>query len=486
MCGLQKNFVIKSIFFICLSAAFSPDGLAVSKSAKPPCVVGMLWTTGYEDLLEEVNQKETQTLLASPQLPFVDIGGEKFGSKRTFQAIRKFLEQNKNTSDILSFTTDHLTYWSNKKEFDQLCTDYPDRFRLSFFKDFIKQPEIQKYPKILPFLNTAFRLMPVAASDLFRLLAPCARKALNVDPAVTSKDWSWVYIDVDHMINAQEAGKNNALDKMLKYSGRESTQLFLSKPVGKTIYNDPLRIDTKKNSSKLHKFQNYILSVSPPLNKFSDSLSYFDNLVNMIKNTPTVENYTNSHSIRQREKIYNALNVTQTTGRGLIGKLRKILPTQCVELPMFHGALEWLNGVYLKKDLLKQEPIVRNYIAKNPKFLNHYMESAGIMNDLLKFSKAQKWLSWQNSCGKGLTYTNNLKKLIDIAFERLIQINPFPTKKFSIKEALSQKKKQCPNTAVASMLTWGNRLNKAYPDHPLMNEYAKKNKVLKMLPKDSL
>jgi hypothetical protein len=114
------------------------------------------------------------------------------------------------------------------------------------------------------------------------------------------------------------------------------------------------------------------------------------------------------------------------------------------------------------------------------------MESAGIMNDLLKFSKAQKWLSWQNSCGKGLTYTNNLKKLIDIAFERLIQINPFPTKKFSIKEALSQKKKQCPNTAVASMLTWGNRLNKAYPDHPLMNEYAKKNKVLKMLPKDSL
>ena len=493
MYGLQKSFVIKNIFFICLTASFPDTCLAAQKSAKTPRVIGMFWTTGYEDLLEEMGEKEMQTLLASPKLPLVDIGGEKFGSKRTFQAIRKFLEQNKNTSDILSFTTDRLTYWSNKKEFDQLCADYPDRFRLSFFKDFIKQPEIQKYPKILPFLNTAFRLMPVVASDLFRILAPCTPEALKVDPAITNNPWSWIYIDVDQMINAQEAGKNNALDKIRRKTSRAPTQLFLNGHDKSITNNEPLRIDIKKNSLKLKKFHNYILSVRPPLNKLSDSLPYFNHLVEMVKNTPSAEKYTNAYNIQQRQKVYDPLNVLLTTGKGLLAKLRTILPTEYLTYPPSRLALEWTCGAAVHRESLEKEPLTRVYMNKNPAFIDNYMESAGIINDLLRFSKAEKWLAWQNSLGKGLAYADNLKKLTDIAFQRLIQINPFPTKNFGkiskrdlARDAQKRKKKWVPHTAVSSMLTWGNRLNKAYPDHPRLQEYKKANKVFSFWPEYNL
>lgn len=493
MHGLQKSFVIKSIFFLCLTSVCSDHCLAVQKSDKTPRVIGMFWTTGYEDLLEEMNEKETQTLLASPQLPSVDIGGEKFGSKRTFQAIRKFLEQKKNTSDILSFTIDHLTYWSNKKQFDQLCADYPERFRLSFFKDFLQSPEIQKHSKILPFLNTALRLMPVLASDLFRLLAPCAPEALNVDPAITKNPWSWIYIDVDQMINAQETGENSALDKLISQSNHKSTQLFLNGSKKKIINNEPLRIDVKANPVKLKKFQNHILSVSPPLNNFSNSLSYFDNLVEMVKSTPTVEKYTNLYNIQQRQKIYDPINVILTTGRGLLAKLRTILPTEHVKFPKSPLALEWTCGASVRRERLEKEALTRVYMDKNPHFIDNYLESAGVMNDLLKFSKVQKWLSWQNSYGKGLAYTDNLKKLIGIAFERLIQINPFPTENFEkcSKKTLDRDKKirekrYVPHTAISAMLTWGNRLTTAYPDHLLLHKYRKINKVFKFRPEYNL
>jgi hypothetical protein len=334
--------------------------------------------------------------------------------------------------------------------------------------------------------------MPVVASDLFRLLAPCAPEALKVGAAVKNNPWSWIYIDVDQMINAQEVGKNNKLEKMMRHPQHKSKQLFLN-GFKKSIANDPLRIDIKKKPLKLKKFHNHILSVRPPLNKLSDSLPYFNHLVEMVKNTPTAEKYTNPYNVKRRQKVYDSDSIIKSTGINLTAKLRNILPTRCVKLPYEASALEWMCGADLKRSVLQNDPVSKTYTAKNPAFIDNYIESAGIINDLIRFSKAQKWLSWQNSCGKGLAYTDNLKKLTDIAFERLIQINPFPTKDFGkISERdldldkRFREKKWSDDTPISAMLTWGNRLTKAYPDHPLLQEYKKINKVFSFWPEYSL
>ncbi|OJU72997.1 MAG: hypothetical protein BGO07_02235 [Alphaproteobacteria bacterium 40-19] len=482
-----------------LAIALLPSAAMALTLPKTPCVLNLFWATGYQDLLEDMGDAVSAKIPSSVKMPEVDIGGQDFGSKRTFDAVKEFLKkcQEQKSPTTILFSIDKPTYWANKEQFDALAAEYPQNFRPFFLDDFIKHPEVQEHSKVLPFFNKTFRLMPVTGANLFRLLAPCFPKALKLEPQFTSNPWSWMYIDIDNFIDGMDQDhkkKGSSLKAILRHSSSKKSLITVGFP---GLDNNALRIEVKKNPEKLEKYKEYITELKPPLNKQPKGFPYYDALSEIIKGRRSTNLYLDKNSIKSRISFSNpSTSSPSISGRFLLKKLIQILPSTKITCPNPLPAVEWLGGIYLTREDLSKEAFVNRYTngAKSKqKFLNKYMESLTIINDLLKFAKVDKWLLWQKSyLQKELPSINYLKELTNVALQRLIEINPFSKNQFkelskkdiNPNRIFSRIKGRQPDTAVSGILALAKKLSKAYPDHPLVAEYRKKNKACRFLKQD--
>lgn len=501
------EFVKKSIFsksllttrLLNLAIAWLPSAAMALTLPKTPCVLNLFWATGYQGLLKSMDDAVSAKIPSSVKIPEVDIGGQDFGSKRTFDAIKEFLKkcQEQKSPTTILFSIDKPTYWANKEQFDALAAQYPQNFRPFFLGDFINHPEVQAHSKVLPFFNKTFRLMPVTGANLFRLLAPCFPKALKLEPQFTSHPWSWVYTDIDNFIDGIEHDqkkKGSSLKAILSLSSSKKSLITVGFP---GLDNNALRIEVKKNPEKLQKYKEYITELKPPLNKQPKGFPYYDVLTEIIKGEQSANLYLDKNSIQSRIALSNpSTSSPSVSGRFLLEKLMQILPSRKITCPKPLPAIEWLGGIYLTRKELSKEAFVNGYTngtKSKQKFLNNYMESLAIINDLLKFAKVNKWLLWQKSYfQKEISSITYLKELTNVALQRLIELNPFPKNQFNglakedinPKRSFSRTKGRKHDTAVSGILALTKKLSKAYLDHPLVAEYLKKNKACRFLKQD--
>ena len=95
------EFVKKSIFsksllttrLLNLAIAWLPSAAMALTLPKTPCVLNLFWATGYQGLLKSMDDAVSAKIPSSVKIPEVDIGGQDFGSKRTFDAIKEFLKK---------------------------------------------------------------------------------------------------------------------------------------------------------------------------------------------------------------------------------------------------------------------------------------------------------------------------------------------------------------------------------------------------------
>ncbi len=484
--SLKKRMSSKSL--LNLAIALLPSAAMALTLPKTPCVLNLFWATGYEGILEA--EKISPKAISAPS---VEIGGPTIGSKKTFDTIEKFLKecQKQQSPTTILFALDKPTYWANKEHFDRLSSLYPNSFRPFFLNEFVNHPEVQKCPKILPFLNKSFNFMPVIGSDIFRLLAPFFPEALKLDQKLTSHPWSWMYTDIDNFVDGIEQdglGKKSSLNVVLKQSPH-SADLFATKVP--FLNNSVLRLEMKPAFQESNQFKEYITQLKHPLDKQPMGFPYFDHLMEILKGNHSVESYLSTAMTQQRKEMHNPRLLQSITGRHLLKKLMQKCKAKILHSSCPHCALSWTGGIYFFPQHLVKDSFVKKCINNNKNFMKNYIESIGIMNDLLKFSKAQQWLLWQqNYLQQGLPSVSNLKKLIDTAFERLMKINPFekitfkglsrkyirPDRPFS-----RSKGREC-DTVISAMQTLGKKLTQSYPDYALMHEYKKKNKVFKLIP----
>ena len=502
---LKKSIFSKSLLttsLLNLAITLLPSAAVALTLPKTPCVLNLFWATGYQDLLENMDDAVSAKMPSPVKMPEVAIGGQDFGSKRTFDAVKEFLKkcQEQKSPTTILFSIDKPTYWANKDQFDALAAQYPQNFRPFFLDDFINHPEVQKYPEILPFFNKTFRLMPVTGANLFRLLAPCLPEALNLGAQLKSGPWSWIYIDIDNFVDGIEEDKkkkSSSLTKMLAQTS-EKASLFVAKyPEG--IDNSVLRIEVTKTPDKLQKYKEYITQLNPPLNKQPKGFPYYDTLTEIIKGEQSANSYLDKSSVKSRITFSDPLTSSPSiSGKSLLKKLIKILPTQTIKCPATKCALEWLGGIYISRKTLQNDAFISQYTKNKSKFIDNYMESLLIINDLLKFSKVKEWLFWkkeflQKKLPSVKNSVTNLEELTNVALKRLIKINPFPTSNLlntlpksyiDTKRKFSRKHFRQSDTAVSGILALTKKLRKAYPEHPLVAEYLKKNKVCRLLKQD--